>query len=319
MQAKSTYISQIIEQVNGVTASCGPVLLFGENIDTGSRIAGLARGLTVNSAGRILNVGNSELTHCGIGFGTMLDGGQAVLFMKQLDFLLLGLDQLINTFNCIRAFRGTDARGSFTIFLIVCDQGYQGPQSSLNSAGDFASIANVPVYCLNGAADASLVVGQWFVRPGFRVICVSQRQFGLPPLPHKALAASKDGSLFQYASGEDATIVCFNFALRQGISVAERLRLEGLGADLFHANFVPGLDPQLVAESFARTGKLVVIDDSKTLNKFGDLIVRKMRGLAASAPVLFISRSGCSDKEYGVVDDEFRFDSDGILSFVREP
>ena len=98
-----TYIKQIIESVNGVTERCGPVLLFGENIDTGSRIAGLARGLTVNSKGRILNVGNCELTHCGVGFGMMLDRGNAVLFMKQLDFLLLGLDQIVNTFNFIRA------------------------------------------------------------------------------------------------------------------------------------------------------------------------------------------------------------------------
>lgn len=318
MQAKSTYISQIIEQVNGVTANCGPVLLFGENIDTGSKIAGLARGLTVNPAGRILNVGNSELTHCGIGFGTMLDGGQAVLFMKQLDFLLLGLDQLVNTFNVIRAYRNADARGSFTIFLIVCDQGYQGPQSSLNSAGDFASIANVPVYCLNAASDASRVVAEWFVRPGFRIVCVSQRQFGLAPLPHVALAASKDESLFQYASGENATIVCFNFVVRQGISITERLRSAGLSADLFHANFVPRMNPQLLAESFARTGKLVVLDDSKTLTKFADLLVREMRGLASAAQILFISRSVCSDSEYGVIDDEFKFNFDKILSFVRE-
>ena len=66
---KSTYISQIIEQVNVVTERCGPVLLFGENIDTGSRIGGLARGLKVNPAGKILNVGNCELTHCGVVFG----------------------------------------------------------------------------------------------------------------------------------------------------------------------------------------------------------------------------------------------------------
>ena len=51
-----TYIGQIIESVNAVTETCGPVLLYGENIDTGSRIAGLARGLTVNPAGRILNL-----------------------------------------------------------------------------------------------------------------------------------------------------------------------------------------------------------------------------------------------------------------------
>ncbi len=75
------------------------MLLFGENIDTGSRIAGLARGLKVNPAGRILNVGNCELTHIGLGLGMMLDGGNAVVFMKQLDFLLLGIDQMVNTFN----------------------------------------------------------------------------------------------------------------------------------------------------------------------------------------------------------------------------
>jgi hypothetical protein len=35
-----TYIKQIIDQVNGVTADCGPILLYGENIDTGSRRPG---------------------------------------------------------------------------------------------------------------------------------------------------------------------------------------------------------------------------------------------------------------------------------------
>src|SRR5688572_19494537 len=130
----SSYINQIISCVNGVTTICGPVLLYGENIDTGSRISGLARGLKVNPGGRILNVGDCELTHCGVGFGIMLDGGNAVLFMKQLDFLLLGIDQVVNTYNFIRAYRPTVTLGSFTIFLIVCDQGLQGPQSSLNSA-----------------------------------------------------------------------------------------------------------------------------------------------------------------------------------------
>ena len=109
-----TYIAHIISQVNTVTARCGPIFIFGENIDTGSRISGLARGLTVNPAGRIQNVGNCELTHAGVGLGMMLDGGQAALFAKQLDFMLLGLDQFVNTFNIIRASTPPNARGSFT-------------------------------------------------------------------------------------------------------------------------------------------------------------------------------------------------------------
>ena len=95
----TTYIGQILEQVNRVTENCGPILLYGENIDTGSRIAGLARGLKINPESQILNVGNCELTHCGVGFGILSDGGQAALFVKQLDFMLLGLDQICNTFN----------------------------------------------------------------------------------------------------------------------------------------------------------------------------------------------------------------------------
>ena len=148
------YISHIINEVNKVTKKCGPILLFGENINTGSRIGGLAKGLEVNTQGLVQNVGNCELTHCGVGFGMMIDGGKSVLFSKQLDFMLLGLDQVCNTFNFIRAFKSDATLGSFTIFTIVCDQGFQGPQSSLNNASDFASIANIPVYCLNSKADA---------------------------------------------------------------------------------------------------------------------------------------------------------------------
>ena len=122
-----TYITHIVKEVNKVTERCGAIFLYGENIDYGSRLSGLARGLTVNPAGRIQNVGNCELTHVGVGLGILLDGGQAALFGKQLDFMLLGLEQACDTFNFIRAYRPQDTWGSFTIFVIVCDQGYQGP------------------------------------------------------------------------------------------------------------------------------------------------------------------------------------------------
>ena len=141
--SEKSYISSIIVEVNNNLKDCGPILLYGENIDTGSKIGGLARGLIVNSDGKILNVGNCELTHCGVGLGIMLDGGSSALFVKQLDFLLLGLDQICNTYNYIRAYSLKASIGSFTILAIVCDQGFQGPQSSLNAANDFFSIANI--------------------------------------------------------------------------------------------------------------------------------------------------------------------------------
>ena len=51
---------------------------------------------------RIVNSTNAENSLCGFGFGLMIRGASAVFFMKQLDFLLLGIDQLVNTYNIIR-------------------------------------------------------------------------------------------------------------------------------------------------------------------------------------------------------------------------
>lgn len=315
--AEPTYIAQIIEQVNAVTARCGPIFIFGENIDLGSRISGLARGLTVNPAGRIRTVGNCELTHAGVGLGMVLDGGQAALFAKQLDFMLLGLDQFVNTFNIIRASRPRSSWGSFTIFVIVCDQGYQGPQSSFNGAGDFASMANIPVFCLNGAADATHVIANHFAAPGFRIMCLSQRAFGMPALGRAVEARSADDAVFQYGRGDAATIVSYNFSLRDACDLDGRLRAAGAASDVFHVNFVPGMDTSLLIESSRRTGKLIVVDDSKTVTKFGDALVTELHERGVAFQVLPFVRRGCLDAEYGAIDDRFVPDVERALAFVR--
>lgn len=315
--ADLTYIAQIVGQVNAVTARCGPIFIFGENIDSGSRISGLARGLTVNPAGRIQNVGNCELTHAGVGLGMVIDGGQAALFSKQLDFMLLGLDQFVNTFNIVRASRPRSTWGSFTIFVIVCDQGHQGPQSSFNGAGDFASIANIPVFCLNGAGDAAQVVDHHFAAPGFRIMCLSQRQFGAPALNLPVEASSSDDAVFRYRSGSAATIASFNFSLRDASEMDTQLRASGIESDLFHVNFVPGMAATMLMESCRRTRKLIIVDDSKTVSKFSDALIANLVTSGAGVDVLSCVRRGCHDGEYGAVDDRFRPDVDQVLAFIR--
>jgi pyruvate/2-oxoglutarate/acetoin dehydrogenase E1 component len=312
-----SYINQIISQINLVTEKCGSILLFGENIDTGSCIGGLARGLKVNADGLIQNVGNCELTHCGVGLGMLLDGGQSVLFVKQLDFMLLGLDQICNTFNYIRAFRPRETWGSFTIFSIVCDQGFQGPQSSLNAAGDFASLANIPVYCLNAAEDIGQVLRSHFVSPGFRLICVSQRLFGLEALLLQAEWAADDASAFRYRSGDRSTIICFNFSLRDTLEMDDKLRLQNIESDVFHINYVPRMNLDPIIDSCRRTAKLIVVDDSKTVTKFSDAIVTELTSKVLSTRILQFNRRGCIDEDYGANDDRLLLDFDEALKFFH--
>lgn len=312
----STYISHITDQINSVTEVCGPILLFGENINLGSCLSGLARGLKVNPAGKILNVGNCELTHIGVGLGIMADGGKSVLFMKQLDFILLGIDQIVNTFNYLRAFPPEGGLGSFTIYVIICDQGYQGPQSSFNAAGDIASLANVDIFCLNGSYDSSEVIRGQFAKPGFRVVCVSQRLFPSLALDLPVVTHSPDGAIFQYSLGSDVTLACYNFTLRDGFSLAAELKELGIAAELFHVNFVPGMDISLIRESCARTKNLVLIDDSKSIIKFGNKLFSDLREQGVEFSCLSLLRRGCKSEEYGVVEDRFMLDVDAVRDFL---
>ena len=153
--------------------------------------------------------------------------------------------------------------------------------------------------------------------PGFRLICLSQRLFGAPPLDLPIEWQSSDHSIFRYRSGDGVTIACFNFALRSGVSVADHLAAAGIRSDLFHINFVPGADWRAIRESCARTRRLVLIDDLKTVSKFGDALVTELCAGDMPVPVLPLTRRGCGNEDYGVNDDQFALDRNLILEFVR--
>ena len=74
----------IVNTVNEFISAKEPAFVFGENINTGSQISGLARGVTATGSSVVRNVANCELTHCGVGLGLMLDGGSSVLFVTRL-------------------------------------------------------------------------------------------------------------------------------------------------------------------------------------------------------------------------------------------
>ena len=132
------------------------LVVYGQNIDAGSCLGGLTRGLQIKN-GKIINSINSENSLCGFGFGMMIGGTSSIFFMKQLDFPLLGIDHLTNTYNIIRNSEHIN-NASFTIMPITVDKGYEGPQSSLNNFGDFCSIARISGYTITNKIDAEKII-----------------------------------------------------------------------------------------------------------------------------------------------------------------
>ncbi|MCB4421474.1 hypothetical protein FZZ91_01305 [Synechococcus sp. HB1133] len=311
-----TYSSSIISQLTDAYQDHAGILFFGENINQGSCISGLARGLEQISSFNVVNVGNCELTHVGVGLGILIDGGASVLVVKQLDFLLLSLDQIVNTYNWIRSYMPLSSQGSFTIYSLVCDQGYQGPQSSLNNANDFASIANINVYCINSKAEIGDIVNHKFVSNGFRIICLSQKYLGCEPIALDCLSRSNDFSAYKYLDGDNLTILCYNFSLRVGLEIAENLARHGFTCDLFHVNYVPSMKLDLIFNSCFKTNKLLFIDDSKSVSSMSNLHLSLLLSEHPSLQSLSLQRQILSQNDYSVQSDEYNYDFDQVLKFV---
>lgn len=305
-----TYISDINALLAQHTAALPEAVLFGENIDTGSRISGLTRNLVDPPGGRVLNVGNCEATHCGVGFGLMLEGVPSVLFAKQLDFMLLGVDHFVSTYNLLRHDPNNPPGVGFTIVAVVCDQGLQGPQSSFNALGDLCSMARVPGYTLTSRQQAEHVLSTQLAAPGFRFVTLSQRLFGTELLDLPCLWRTEDGGLFQHFAGEGATIVSFNFSLPQALAVRDSFHEAGFEPDLFTASYVHPLGWDAVLASVARTGRLVVLDDSKSVHTPGHEL---LAAAARSSPDSRRTFVGRNEIEFCVSPDEYRPSAGRIL------
>ena len=239
------------------------ILLYGQNISAGSCISGFTRGLKVKAGGLIINTPNCENTLCGIGFGSMMNGVPAIFFMKQQDFLLLGIDQLVNTYNIIRR---KEPKSSFTIMPVIVDSGYEGPQSALNNFADFCSIARIPGYTINSKADAAAIIDKHLLAPGFRIIAISQRLFKTEIVESQPVYVNKDCSLFQYTQGEDATVVCFNLSFTYGWEIHRRMQEKSLNASVFSVNAAMPIPWDEIIADVRKTKRVIIIDDSKSFN-----------------------------------------------------
>lgn len=260
------YVEFVNETIRKKLAASKRAVVFGQNVDAGSFLSGLTRNFK-NENITVINTPNSENCLCGVGFGLMLSGIDALFFMKQQDFLLLGADHLVNTYNFIRRI---NPKAAFTIVKIVSDSGFEGPQSGLNNFYDFCSIARARGFTITNNIDAEYIVNAHLLEPGFRMIGVSQRLFKQNILELDTVYADVNKGLFQYFDGPEVTIACFNFSLPLGLELYQKLKENKISASLFSVNAAMRINWDRLISNLQISKRLVLIDDSKSLHCAGD-------------------------------------------------
>ena len=282
--------------------------IFGQNINTGSFLGGLTKNITKLKNIKILNTPNCENTLVGMGLGLALKGKNALFICKQQDFLLLSLDQIVNTYNSMKLLGFS---GSFTIFTIIVNSGYEGPQSRLDNLFEFVSLSDVDSWNISTKAESKFVTNQ-FDKSGFRICAASQKDFRTEIYRNENKVENYFSSkVFRYSYGKDLAIICFNFSFLKIIKDLEKLERKNIS--VFNIiNFDINFD--LLIKKLGSFDKILILDDSKSKITSSLLLENKIRTTLKVKKIKLIKKRD-SRKILQPNEDDFIFDLNQILSF----
>ncbi len=306
------YVQYINSLIKEAVKDKPNMVIFGQNIDAGSCLSGLTTGISELNKGLTINTTNSENTLVGVGFGLMLNNVSSIFFMKQMDFLLLGIDQIVNTYNIIRQ---SNPSASFTIFPITVDSGYEGPQSSLNNFDDFCSIAGVEGYSFTNKEDTKKIISEQLVKPGFRILSTGQRLLREEMRELSIIYSDPDCKYFQYKKGDDITVVCFNQATPYGEELYKTILNHNITASLFSINSHLCADYEHIMNDIKNTRKLVIIDDSKSKNKLSDRFIINILDTCELKRKKVITRS-LQENDFYPCKDTLEIDYNSVVDFM---
>ena len=241
------------------------IVSFGQNISSGSCLGGLTRDINKNN-NLVLNTTNNEYSMSGLGFGLMLENVNGIYFHKQQDFTLLGMDHFVHTWNALSI---DNLKSSYTIFSIVVDNGFEGPQSCINMLKDITSISNIPGYTISNRDDAEYVINNYLVNPGVRFVCVSQKLFKteIIEISENPVLLDSQNVIYKYFQGNDVTILCANFSFTEGLHLNNYFLKKELKSSLINVSSAIPTNWEAIIKEVKKSKKLVILDDSKSKQK----------------------------------------------------
>jgi pyruvate/2-oxoglutarate/acetoin dehydrogenase E1 component len=254
---------EIIKQFNAIICKyvTPKTIIFGQNITTGSRISGMTNFLDhLKKKVETINTQNSENTLVGFGLGLALNGKKSIYFCKQLDFILLGVDHIVNTLNSLSLEK---VSGSFSIITYIVDSGYEGPQSRFHSLQEIAYMSKANCIYLIFPSDIKYNIRN-INKNRFNIFCLSQKysKYNFNPKP---LEICQNGKIFKYSSGKSATIIANGFA---SYFVFEKFVQKNEKKYDFFVFTNPNIHNfESVIQSVKKTKKLFMFDDSRSKNK----------------------------------------------------
>lgn len=236
--------------------------LMGEDVGKYGGCYAVSKGLLEEfGPERIVDTPLAENGFTGIGVGAALAGLRPIVEIMTCNFSLLALDQIMNNAATLSHMTG----GQFAVPLVIrmaTGAGRQlAAQHSHSLEGWYAHIPGLKVLVPATVEDARFMLAAALADPNpvliFEHIVLYNAEGELDP----AVTAVDIEHAQLRRNGRDVSLVTYGNSLPKCLAAAEALAREGIEAEVIDLRVLRPLDMATVAQSVARTRRVVIVDE----------------------------------------------------------
>jgi acetoin:2,6-dichlorophenolindophenol oxidoreductase subunit beta len=256
---KLSYLQAIVEAHREEMRRDERVILVGEDI----AVYGAQTLFDEFDETRLRNAPLSELSFTGVGVGAALTGLRPIIDLTIASFLYLASDQLINQAAKLRFMTG----GQLKVPLVVRASTFYNNRTAAQHADRpypfFMNVPGLKVLAPSCASDAKGLLKS-AVRDDdpvlfFEDITLWGKKEEVP-IDEDALVPIGQAAVKR--EGSDVTIVAFAGSVPPSLAAAEALANEGVSVEVIDLRTLVPMDKATILASVAKTGQLVVVDNS---------------------------------------------------------
>jgi acetoin:2,6-dichlorophenolindophenol oxidoreductase subunit beta len=256
-----SYCAAICEALDQEMSSDPTVYIIGQGVNSPWYVGNSTKGLYDKfGPARVIDTPVSENAVTGAAIGSAMVGMRPLVIHPRMDFMLLAVEQIVGqAANWAYVFNG-QISVPVTIRSIVNRGGEQAAQHSQAFQAMFAHIPGLKVVMPTTARDAKgLLIAS--LRDPNPVIYIDDRwlysvEDDVPAEPF----VEPIGKAAVRRVGSDLTIVATSYMSVEAVRAADRLRADGIRAEVVDLRTVRPIDEQTILASIEKTHRLVVAD-----------------------------------------------------------
>jgi pyruvate dehydrogenase E1 component beta subunit len=285
-----TYRDAINAAMRDAMVEDDAVVLLGEDVSREGGVFKTNAGLPEEFGPRVINTPICENAFTGVALGMAVMGMRPIVEFMFADFMPTAGDAIVNQLPKYRFMSGGQFSVPVTLRVISGAGGRFGTQHSATGESWFMSQPGLRV-AVSGSPGAAYELLRAAIRSDDPVIVHEHKVLYGRKGPVTRGAVAQIGKASVERAGRDVTIVASLLMVGRAMEAAEGLAAEGIEAEVIDLRWVRPLDMATVADSVARTGRLVIAEEQWHEAGWGATIISRLAqdGAALAAPPVAVS------------------------------